>query len=210
MKTGVGAKTNKPVMFKTDKNILQTSDVNNERKFVFISQENTVDYREKNDINNDLNRINGDSNGFHKICDQFIERCPETPPKKKFPWVKDRQIKRSQTINVCDVVTLQHLPTATFVTLEDDHSEQQHSSPPPPLNDNNNSIHLNNRIISNNNNINNENTIGIKNETERKVSLPKERKLSLPTERKGSIPTERKVIEKQIDLSPPPTTESDV
>ncbi|CAG2164697.1 unnamed protein product [Oppiella nova] len=157
LKTGSGAKTNKPVFLKTEKNILQTSDANNERKFAFISQENKVDYRQKNGYN-------GDSNGFHNNChDNPIDKSPESPPRKKFPWIKDREPKKAATMNVCDIVTVQHLPTATFVTLEDDVPEVN-CTPSPPLSDDintlNNSININ---INNNNNLNNNQMNGISN-----------------------------------------------
>ncbi|XP_054161740.1 coronin-2B-like isoform X2 [Oppia nitens] len=126
LKTGVGAKTNKPVVLKTEKNILQTSDMNNERKFMFIAQENKVDYREKN----------GSTNGFHNIVNEtkIIDKCVDapTPPRKRLPWVKDME-PRKTTINLCDIVTVQQLPTATFVTLDDSHSESNPTPSPPPM-----------------------------------------------------------------------------
>jgi len=130
-------------MYKSDKKTLQTSDFNNERKFVFISQESKVDYREKNGVN-------GDSTPLHNFKENLIKT---PPPRKKFPWIKD--IEHKTAINVCDIVSVKHLPTATFVTLQDDNTDNE----TPPLNNNINDI---NNSINNNKNLNN----GINNDIE--------------------------------------------
>lgn len=182
---------------------------------MFISQENKVDYREKNGINGinnginntsnnavnnivniNVNRVNDESNPIHNIIDRFSsDKCPESPPRKKFPWIKDERPKKS-SINICDIVTVKQMPTATFVTLDDSEGEQ-HCTPSPPLIDENDVNYDNNKkneskvIFNNNNNLSNNSFNNISNGI---------------TEESDKL----KEVNEKSDRSPPPRNEREV
>ncbi|XP_076322678.1 coronin-2B-like isoform X2 [Tachypleus tridentatus] len=110
LKTGAGARTNKPVLYHPDKHYLTTADRNNERKFFFISQDNRVDYRESH-INNNVinsNRALDDTNE-----NKVIEIT------KNHPWLEDEEKEVSSGMILCDVVYSSALPVASYVTLDD-------------------------------------------------------------------------------------------
>jgi len=81
------------------------------------------------------------------LCLKDKNKVKTPPPRKKFPWIKD--IEHKTAINVCDIVSIKHLPTATYVTLEDDNADNETS---PTLNNIKNNINSN---MNNNNHINN-------------------------------------------------------
>lgn len=136
MKTGAGARTHKPVMYNSERNLV-TADRNNERKFMFISQTNNVDYREKaNHANNNNNHheknnhdlpqhnnaVNGNS-GQHPHPTMIVGGSGPSPLKRHqgqhFGW-RHVSAPRSQPEQpVCDVVSSHTLPVATFVTIQD-------------------------------------------------------------------------------------------
>ncbi|RWS09809.1 coronin-2B-like protein [Dinothrombium tinctorium] len=107
MKTGAGAKTHKPVMFKND-NSLANINLNNDRKFIFLSQENIVDYRSK--------PYSTSMNGSTTVDDHQLRVT-----RSKLPWVHNEPKENNVTIH--DIVQKQHLPIATFVTLSDNENE---------------------------------------------------------------------------------------
>ncbi len=102
-----------------------------------------MDYREKNGLI-------GDTKPLHNFKENSIKT---PPPRKKFPWIKDIQIEEKPAINVCDIVSIKHLPTATFVTLQEDNTDNETT---PSLNNIKNNI---NNCINNNNNNNINNSI---------------------------------------------------
>ncbi|KAL3219274.1 hypothetical protein MRX96_030559 [Rhipicephalus microplus] len=137
MKTGAGARTHKPVMYNSERNLV-TADRNNERKFMFISQTNNVDYREKaNHANNNNhhheknnhdspqhnnNAVNGNS-GQHPHTTMIVGGSGPSPLKRHqgqhFGW-RHVSAPRSQPEQpICDVVSSHTLPVATFVTIQD-------------------------------------------------------------------------------------------
>ena len=59
MKTGGQTKTYKPVMYKNSEQAIVISDKNNDRKFMFLSEETNPDYRQ-------------------------VEKCKETKPRTEF------------------------------------------------------------------------------------------------------------------------------
>ena len=54
MKTGANIKTYKPVMYKLSEQAIVVSEKNNDRKFMFLSEETKPDYRPRSRINNFL------------------------------------------------------------------------------------------------------------------------------------------------------------
>ncbi|KAG8196324.1 hypothetical protein JTE90_013809 [Oedothorax gibbosus] len=98
LKTGAGARTNKPVLFNVGRQALVTADRNNERKFIFIAEKNDVDYREQTTCNGN----NNDS--------------------QKSPW------SPSSPTSEPEVVSHRTFPVATFVTLQDNDSSGDDSS----------------------------------------------------------------------------------
>ena len=78
-----------------------TSDFNNDKKFIFLSQDNIVDYRQKQSGNF---FFNGSKN-------ENVARNPN-----KFPWVKEES--KEEKI-ICDIVKKQELPIATYVSIND-------------------------------------------------------------------------------------------
>lgn len=114
MKTGAGARTHKPVVYKADQHRLLTSDRNNEKKFLFISQENNIDYRQYITLNskNVLNVGNSlDSINQH----HFVPIN-----KSRLPWLQDSVDECSTNgVTVCDIVSSHTLPVATYVTIQD-------------------------------------------------------------------------------------------
>ncbi|XP_071034431.1 coronin-2B [Parasteatoda tepidariorum] len=99
MKTGAGARTNKPVVYNPDRQYLITADRNNERKFIFISEDNKVDYRDlKKKGNEDAHPNNASS-------------WQEVSPRQLEPKIISHT-----------------LPVASFVTIEDDSSSEQDDS----------------------------------------------------------------------------------
>ncbi|XP_077562721.1 coronin-2B-like isoform X2 [Haemaphysalis longicornis] len=140
MKTGAGARTHKPVMYTSERNLV-TADRNNERKFVFISQENNVDYRQKanhtNNNHNDShhgspqhnnNAVNGNSgqtpHGTVISGTGHFTTPLRRPHGQHFGWrhvTPPRQAEQQQADRqpVCDVVSSHTLPVATFVTIQD-------------------------------------------------------------------------------------------
>ncbi|XP_074597900.1 coronin-2B-like [Brevipalpus obovatus] len=125
MKTGAGAKTHKPVMFKGSSNSLLTSDVNNDRKFIFLSQENIVDYRPKPP----MSKTNGSNISNSPI--KLNNDCELLPPisSKNFPWIKDDFHEKEEEKFVYDIVKKQELPVATFVNIADYDSFESRGSP---------------------------------------------------------------------------------
>ena len=71
MKTGANIKTYKPVMYKTSEQAIVVSERNNDRKFMFLSEETNPDYRPKYRGSHSPRSIGGDSNkvsdciGYH-------------------------------------------------------------------------------------------------------------------------------------------------
>ncbi|CAN7983294.1 unnamed protein product, partial [Ixodes hexagonus] len=142
MKTGAGARTHKPVLYTADKNLV-TADRNNERKFVFISEDNNVDYRQKltND-NHHHNNNNSSSTTNNNNCDNNHTRsnnalnggqkAPVVPPKRfttvpgrHFAWRRGGSEEADDDSSgklFCDVVSSHTLPVATFVTIQDNDS----------------------------------------------------------------------------------------
>lgn len=98
-------------MFKGSSNSLLTSDFNNDRKFIFLSQENIVDYRPKPET-----PTNGQVNG--KLRHSYLP-----PSSKKFPWIKDEEIGDSKTNEddkiVFGIVKERELPMPEFVNICD-------------------------------------------------------------------------------------------
>ncbi|XP_022256155.1 coronin-2B-like [Limulus polyphemus] len=119
LKTGAGARTNKPVLYHHEKQFLVTADRNNERKFLFISQENRVDYRETSNMN--INAIN--NNATLDITNQN-----QVTEKKQIPWLQDEETANGVTM--CDIVSSGQCPVATYVTLNDSASESDSESDP--------------------------------------------------------------------------------
>ncbi|XP_054926715.1 coronin-2B-like isoform X2 [Dermacentor andersoni] len=139
MKTGAGARTHKPVMYNSERNLV-TADRNNERKFMFISQTNNVDYREKanhannNNNNNNHEKNNHDSPQHNNAVNGNSGQHPHgtviggggTSPLKRpqgqhFGWrhVSAPRPQQEPHQPVCDVVSSHTLPVATFVTIQD-------------------------------------------------------------------------------------------
>lgn len=106
-----GAKTHKPVMFKDTSCELITADVNNDRKFVFIAQDNAVDYRPKSS--------SPIVNGHHTTLNGHGHHVTNGTPVKKFPWSPEP--RKQDAVTVVDVVQSKNYPKATFVTLNNDH-----------------------------------------------------------------------------------------
>ncbi|XP_064471293.1 coronin-2B-like isoform X2 [Ornithodoros turicata] len=126
MKSGAGARTHKPVLYTSERNLV-TSDRNNDKKFVFISQGNLVDYRERlnhnNNNNNHENTTTLQQNGNHTISHQK----PMSPFRAKeggthhFAWRRNGDHEEDNSV-FCDVVSSHTLPVATFVTIHDSDS----------------------------------------------------------------------------------------
>lgn len=140
MKTGAGARTHKPVLYSADRNLV-TSDRNNERKFMFISQENSVDYRQKLNHNNNLNNNcenhhhhnNAVNGGQQQGKLAHVEGRVTVPGSKggshHFAWRRsssgaseDKEEEEGGGRLFCDVVSSHTLPVATFVTIQDNDS----------------------------------------------------------------------------------------
>lgn len=98
-------------MFKGRDNSLLTSDVNNDRKFIFLSQENIVDYRPKLTSNN---KFSSNTNGSHNNRNELMAPISG----KKFPWSKE-EVEEKEEPFVYDIVKKQELPVATFVNIAD-------------------------------------------------------------------------------------------
>ena len=62
MKTGANIKTYKPVMYKTSEQAIVVSERNNDRKFMFLSEETKPDYRPKYRGTASPRSLGGDSN----------------------------------------------------------------------------------------------------------------------------------------------------
>lgn len=105
-------------MFKGDNSIL-TSDVNNDRKFIFLSQENIVDYRPKPLTNHKSNGTNGSHNNKREL------RPPVSG--KKFPWSKEEAEEKEEPF-VYDIVKKQELPVATYVNIADHDNYDRYDS----------------------------------------------------------------------------------
>jgi len=112
LKTGAGAQTNKPVLYKPDRQFLVTADRNNEQKFIFISDSNKVDYRE-------LIKINGNNN-ILKESVTLDNVNHNVLPKKKFPWSEEHS--PSSDDSKSGIVSHHTMPVATFVTIRDNDS----------------------------------------------------------------------------------------
>ncbi|CAN7980333.1 unnamed protein product, partial [Ixodes pacificus] len=141
MKTGAGARTHKPVLYTADKNLV-TADRNNERKFVFISEENNVDYRQKLDNhhhhnNNSSTTNNNNCENNHMQSHNALNGGQKPPvvaakrfatsPGRHFAWRRggsggseDNEDDAGRLF--CDVVSSHTLPVATFVTIQDNDS----------------------------------------------------------------------------------------
>uniref|UniRef100_A0A023GAS0 Putative actin-binding protein coronin n=1 Tax=Amblyomma triste TaxID=251400 RepID=A0A023GAS0_AMBTT len=138
MKTGAGARTHKPVMYNSDRNLV-TADRNNERKFMFISQGNSVDYREKANHNNNNHHhdqnshdspqrnnsaVNGNSGQQMPHAMTIGGNVALTTPVKRpqgqhYGWRHVSAPRSQQQEPVCDVVASHTLPVATYVTIQD-------------------------------------------------------------------------------------------
>ncbi|XP_077483425.1 coronin-2B-like isoform X3 [Amblyomma americanum] len=136
MKTGAGARTHKPVMYNSERNLV-TADRNNERKFMFISQGNSVDYREKANHNNnhhDQNSHDSPQRNNSAVNGNSGQQLPHamtiggnvaltTPIKRPqgqhYGWRHVSAPRSQQQESVCDVVASHTLPVATYVTIQD-------------------------------------------------------------------------------------------
>ncbi|GBN64698.1 Coronin-2B [Araneus ventricosus] len=117
LRTGAGARTNKPVLYNPDRQYLVTADRNNERKFIFISEGNKVDYRELLHMNGNNNVVK-DSQALDKVNHNMV--ASQT---KKFPWSEEvPPCSASET----GVVSRHVMPVATFVTIQDNDSSSDH------------------------------------------------------------------------------------
>ena len=67
MKTGANIKTYKPVMYKTSEQAIVVSERNNDRKFMFLSEETNPDYRPKYRGSHSPRSIGGDSSKVSKM-----------------------------------------------------------------------------------------------------------------------------------------------
>ena len=82
MKTGANIKTYKPVMYKTSEQAIVVSERNNDRKFMFLSEETKPDYRPKYRGSHSPRSNGGDSNkvsngiGFPIIMFSIIAERP--------------------------------------------------------------------------------------------------------------------------------------
>ena len=98
-------------MYKGDSNLM-TSDLNNDKKFIFLSQENIVDYREK-----PINPYFNGSKADHPVCKP-----------NKSPWVKEEPKEDKKFI--CDIVKRQELPMASYVSINDQESRNSNDVDP--------------------------------------------------------------------------------
>ncbi|KAI2809222.1 hypothetical protein BLOT_000369 [Blomia tropicalis] len=165
LKTGAGAKTNKPVFVKPPTANGQRKAADFEAKLEFISQAKQIDYREKclpspkcidegtgSDDSNEMNvndlvksnpirtvrsKSNAKSNGNRSeslVASQFVEAVHKTnnsTSRNRLPWVKKMcddedddgvdGVDCDQRSNpMCDIVSMKHMPEATYVTINDD------------------------------------------------------------------------------------------
>lgn len=119
LKSGAGAKTHKPVIYKSESNCLMTADRNNEQKFIFLSQGNAVDYRQFTQQKNNINTTT-------TVLESYVNgSLPASPPQpqplvveKKFPWSHEPE-NTSNHVMLCDIVSSHMLPMATYVTIKD-------------------------------------------------------------------------------------------
>uniref|UniRef100_T1JFZ6 Coronin n=1 Tax=Strigamia maritima TaxID=126957 RepID=T1JFZ6_STRMM len=125
LKSGVVVRTNKPVIYKANDNTLVTSDRNNEKKFMFISEETKPDYREVpkrppspiNNLSFSFNltvemvsdTLDGLGNRFHQIQQMWGNLSTKTTTNHT-----------TNGVVMCDIVTTHKLPTATYITIGDD------------------------------------------------------------------------------------------
>lgn len=115
LKSGAGARTHKPVLYKPDRQYLVTADRNNEQKFIFISEAGRVDYSELMKLNGNNNPISN-TLALDNANQNIISPLNHS---KKFPWSDESPTDR---ITKSDVVSHHTLPVATFVTIQDDSS----------------------------------------------------------------------------------------
>lgn len=93
---------------------LVTGDANNDRKFIFIAQDNKVDYRPKSASP----LTNGHAANPHQ---QHNGHATNGTPTKKFPW--SQEPRKIDTMTV-DVVQAKNFPMATYVTLNSDNKDE--------------------------------------------------------------------------------------
>lgn len=120
LKTGAGARTNKPVLYNPERQYLVTADRNNEQKFIFISEGNKVDYRELLHLNGNNNVVK-DNRTLDNVNHNMV--APQT---KKFPWSEELSPPSPPENVKTGVVSHHTLPIATFVTIQDNESSSDH------------------------------------------------------------------------------------
>lgn len=126
MQTGAGAKTHKPAHLK-DNSSLITGDFNNDRKFIFLSEEQKpVDYRAQSLSPQKTNGSLPHQNYHQHHAKQQNFYTNNGSPVKKFPWSPEPVM--DDEITVCDVVQAKQFPAATFVTIGDNDSESYGNS----------------------------------------------------------------------------------
>ncbi|GAB6019222.1 Coronin-2B, variant 2 [Chamberlinius hualienensis] len=110
LKSGMIARTHKPVLYKNREHTLITSDRNNEKKFMFISQETKPDYREVHSDNedNEDNKSENAGSKFQRIRQAWGSMMTQSTTNHS-----------SNGVMLCDIVTAHKLPTATYVTLNE-------------------------------------------------------------------------------------------
>ncbi|GFV54806.1 coronin [Trichonephila clavipes] len=120
LKTGAGARTNKPVLYNQERQYLVTADRNNEQKFIFIAEGNKVDYRELLHLNGNNNVVK-DNRTLDNVNHNMV--APQT---KKFPWSEELSPPSPPENVKTGVVSHHTLPIATFVTIQDNESSSDH------------------------------------------------------------------------------------
>lgn len=110
LKSGMIARTHKPVLYKSRDNTLVTADRNNEKKFMFISQETKADYREMNSENEDCNEKNENyGSKFQRIRQVWGSMTTQSTTNHA-----------NSGVMLCDIVTAHKLPTPTYITYDNE------------------------------------------------------------------------------------------
>ncbi|XP_022251440.1 coronin-2B-like isoform X2 [Limulus polyphemus] len=112
LKTGAGARTNKPVLYQPD----YTTELNNEQKFLSVALNNRVGHK---DVSNGDNQNNNVINNVRALDVTNQNKVIELK-KRRLPWLEEEKTENG-TI-VCDVVSSGTLPMASYVAMNDSES----------------------------------------------------------------------------------------
>lgn len=112
--SGMVARTHKPVLYKPD-NTLITSDHNNEKKFMFISQETKPDYREVAVTEVTTTTTTTEK---EKSTETYGSRFRKIQQAWGSMTTQATTNNNSNGVIMCDIVTAHRLPTATYFTPE--------------------------------------------------------------------------------------------